>query len=311
MTDAEPILELAHLSVRAGARALLEGVCLELRPRERLALIGPSGAGKTQLLRALMGLSGNATVTGRVAFAGTDLVTAPEAVRGSLRGRRIGFIPQNAGASLAPHRRVGDQFREVLDPTTTRDRIAADAAIDAALDRVGLADGARVRAAYPWQLSGGEAQRVVIAMALARQPAVLLADEPSSALDPLQAREVLDLLSTHDGALVLVAHDLGMLEGRVDTLAVMHAGRLIEIGPWATVTRSPQHPYTAALLRLSLGSRTPPKVRIEVADFGRAETPGCPLRMGCPRATGVCASEPPQGTVRCWHPSGAEGFLNV
>ncbi len=235
---------------RAGTVRAVTDASFTLRPGRLLALVGESGCGKSVLAAAITGLlPANAEVAGRVDLDGTDLLDAPERVlRDDVRGRRIGLVPQSAATHLTPVRRVGSQLLEAVralrpadpDPQATVHRLAADVGLPIAmLDR------------YPHELSGGTAQRVGLAAALAGDPAILLADEPTAGLDrPLVDRSV-DLLAgmaARGHAVLLITHDLRAARRVATDVAVMYASRLVEIGPAAEVFGDPWHPYTAGLL---------------------------------------------------------------
>ncbi|MEU6646664.1 ABC transporter ATP-binding protein [Saccharomonospora sp. NPDC046836] len=211
------------------------------------AIVGESGCGKSVLALAIMGLLPPGTSTaGSIYFEGLDLLALPESGLRQVRGNRIGLIPQSAATHLNPVRTVGATVTESLRhyglPAETGD-------VDAILDQVRLPAGTSAR--YPHELSGGMAQRVLVAMTLALRPAVVVADEPTSALDPETTRMVLRALRDHaerGAAVLLITHDLVAAREAADTVAVMYAGRLLEVGPAATVLNAPSHDYTQALL---------------------------------------------------------------
>ncbi|MDQ0808940.1 peptide/nickel transport system ATP-binding protein [Streptomyces sp. B3I7] len=256
-TAAEPILELDDLGVvftTESARVpAVRGVSLQVRPGETLALVGESGSGKSTVALAAMGLlSGNARVTGRAAVAGTDVVGADEAGLARLRGRTVSMVFQEPATALDPLTRIGGQISEVI--RNHHDVTAQDAAARAVdlLRRVGIPEPERRARAYPFQLSGGQRQRVVIAMAIANDPALLIADEPTTALDVTVQAEILDLLrrlaaETGTGVL-LVTHNMGVVADFADRVAVMHQGRIVESGTVEDVLLRPTHDYTRRLL---------------------------------------------------------------
>ncbi|MDQ0791338.1 ABC transporter ATP-binding protein [Streptomyces sp. B3I8] len=256
-TAAEPILELDDLGVvftTESARVpAVRGVSLQVRPGETLALVGESGSGKSTVALAAMGLlSGNARVTGRAAVAGTDIVGADEAGLARLRGRTVSMVFQEPATALDPLTRIGGQISEVI--RNHHDVTAQDAAARAVdlLRRVGIPEPERRVRAYPFQLSGGQRQRVVIAMAIANDPALLIADEPTTALDVTVQAEILDLLrrlaaETGTGVL-LVTHNMGVVADFADRVAVMHQGRIVESGTVEDVLLRPTHDYTRRLL---------------------------------------------------------------
>lgn len=225
----------------------VDDATIEVRPGEILALVGESGSGKSTLAGALGGsLPANAeVVSGRIDLAGHDLDAVSAAQLRDLHANQVGFIEQDPLASLDPTARIGTQMRRALG-------IAGHAELTSLLEGVALRDPERVLRAYPGELSGGMAQRVCIAMAVARNPRLLIADEPTAALDASVKLEVLDLLVTwardHGASILLLSHDLHLVRTQADRVAVMYGGRVVECGDAEAVMQTPQHPYTRALL---------------------------------------------------------------
>ncbi|MGH8204817.1 MAG: ABC transporter ATP-binding protein, partial [Steroidobacteraceae bacterium] len=220
--------------------------------QERLAIVGESGAGKSQLLLACTGLlAANGSAAGSVRYEGTELLGDADATA-AIRGRGIGYVFQDAGASLTPHRRVGDALVEVATAARALSKREARAEAMSMLERVWLPEPASTFSCYPHELSGGMRQRVAIALALVTRPRVLFADEPTTALDVTLQAEVMalfDALCRDLGmALVLVTHDLGVVAALADQIAVMYAGRIVEEGAPEALLAQPRHPYTAGLL---------------------------------------------------------------
>ncbi|OMI36696.1 dipeptide ABC transporter ATP-binding protein [Streptomyces sparsogenes] len=254
---AEPILELDDLDVvfttESSKVPAVRGVSLQVRPGETLALVGESGSGKSTVALAAMGLlAGNARATGRAVIDGTDIVGADEAGLAALRGRTVSMVFQEPATALDPLTRIGKQIAEVI--RNHGDVSAKDAAARAVdlLRRVGIPEPEKRAAAYPFQLSGGQRQRVVIAMAIANDPALLIADEPTTALDVTVQAEILDLLrrlaaETRTGVL-LVTHNMGVVADFADRVAVMYQGRIVETGTVEDVLLRPSHDYTRRLL---------------------------------------------------------------
>ncbi|WP_433325257.1 dipeptide/oligopeptide/nickel ABC transporter permease/ATP-binding protein [Spirillospora sp. CA-294931] len=241
---------------RPGAAAVevVRGVDLRVRRGEVHGLVGESGSGKTQTAFAVLGVlpTGGRVLDGSVTFDGTELAGAPERTLAPLRGRRIGYIPQEPMSNLDPAFTIGYQLTEPIRHQLRLSRARArERALDL-LDRVGIADPARTFAAYPHQISGGMAQRVLIAGAISCDPDLLIADEPTTALDVTVQAEVLDLLrdlqAERGMGLLLVTHDLGVVADLCDRVSVMRAGRIVETGPVEPVFAAPRHPYTRALM---------------------------------------------------------------
>jgi peptide/nickel transport system ATP-binding protein len=269
------ILDLDDLGVvfttETGPVRAVRGVSLHVAPGETLALVGESGSGKSTVALAAMGLlSGNARATGRAVVDGTDIVGADEERLAGLRGSTVSMVFQEPATALDPLTRVGKQIAEVI--RNHRRVSAADAAARAVdlLRRVGIPEPEQRARAYPFQLSGGQRQRVVIAMAIANEPALLIADEPTTALDVTVQAEILDLLrrlaaETGTGVL-LVTHNMGVVADFADRVAVMYQGAIVETGPVEDVLLRPSHDYTKRLL-----SAVP---RLSVAETAEAAASG-------------------------------------
>jgi oligopeptide/dipeptide ABC transporter ATP-binding protein len=267
MSDAA-LLEVDELSISYGAVAAVETVSLELSRGRCLGVIGESGAGKTQAFLAMMGLlPPQARVAGRAMLDGVDLL-GPGA--DALRGQQVAMIFQDPMTSLTPHLRIGDQIAEPL--VTHRGMSWKDARARAAvlLDQVRMNDARRRLRQYPHELSGGMRQRAMIAMALACEPKLLIADEPTTALDVSVQAQILALLrqivTERNMALVVVTHDMGVIAALADDVAVMRRGRIVERGPVARILAAPEHEYTQSLV-----AATP---RVETPGAGGASAPG-------------------------------------
>lgn len=287
--QAGPILELDGLGVvfttESGEVPAVRGVSLHVEPGETLALVGESGSGKSTIALAAMGLlTGNARATGSAVIAGTQVVGARESALAALRGRTASMVFQEPATALDPLTRVGRQIAEVI--RNHREISAKEAAAEAValLRKVGIPEPERRATAYPFQLSGGQRQRVVIAMAIANDPALLIADEPTTALDVTVQAEILDLLrrlaaETGTGVL-LVTHNMGVVADFADRVAVMYRGEIVETGPVEDVLLRPSHAYTRRLLaavpRLSVAEAD--KVAPAAADAAPGTEPVAELR---------------------------------
>ncbi|MFJ1694200.1 dipeptide ABC transporter ATP-binding protein [Streptomyces sp. NPDC088252] len=277
--QAGPILELDDLGVvfttETGEVPAVRGVSLHVRPGETLALVGESGSGKSTIALAAMGLlAGNARAIGSATVAGHQVVGAREADLAALRGRTVSMVFQEPATALDPLTRIGGQIAEVI--RNHRKVSAKEAAAEAVelLRKVGIPEPERRATAYPFQLSGGQRQRVVIAMAIANEPALLIADEPTTALDVTVQAEILDLLrrlavETGTGVL-LVTHNMGVVADFADRVAVMYHGEIVETGPVEDVLLRPSHEYTERLL-----AAVP---RLSVAEEGRPAAPAAAAR---------------------------------
>jgi peptide/nickel transport system ATP-binding protein len=257
--QADPLLLVEDLRVELptenGVVHAVDGVSFEVRPGQTLGIVGESGSGKTVCALTLMGLTRaqGARVSGRVLFEGVDLVTLPEARLRALRGSELAIVFQDPLSTLHPLYRVGAQVVEAIRAHREVSRRAAREQTIALLDLVGIPEPARRVDAYPHELSGGQRQRAMIAMALANEPRLLIADEPTTALDVTVQAQILALLrrlrEELGMALVLVTHDLGVVAEMADEVAVMHAGRILERGSVEQVLAAPQHSYTQELVR--------------------------------------------------------------
>jgi oligopeptide/dipeptide ABC transporter ATP-binding protein len=300
-----PALAVEGLTVtaRSGGKDvhLLRGVGLAVEPGRTLGLVGESGSGKSMTALAVMGLlPDNVRIGGgSVRVAGRDVVPLPEPERRAVRGAQVGMVYQEPMTALNPLMRIGAQIIEGLTAhgmaTSPARRRAAET-----LDRVGLPVDRALRA-YPHQLSGGMRQRAMIAVAVALRPRVLIADEPTTALDVTIQRQVIELvdeLRSEEGmAVVWITHDLGVVAHIADRTAVMYAGRLVEEGATGDLFARPSHPYTAGLLRslpAHRGADRPPLVQIGGLPPDLAHLPpGCPFAPRCPQRRDVCSTAEP------------------
>jgi peptide/nickel transport system ATP-binding protein len=245
-----------HVAIghRGSATNVLRGASLEVGAGEVRGLVGESGAGKSMLGRAVLGLlPANAVIAaGTIQFEGRDLLAMPEPERRRLLGRRIALIPQDPMTSLNPVKRVGAQIAALLRHHLSLSRRAAWQRAAELLAEVAIREPQRVLQLYPHEISGGMRQRVLIAMAFACDPSLVIADEPTTALDVTVQRQVLQLVERlrqrHGAAVLFITHDLGVVAKICRTMTVLHAGRVLEEGETADVLTKPRHPYTRALL---------------------------------------------------------------
>ncbi|MGI8414889.1 MAG: ABC transporter ATP-binding protein [Nakamurella sp.] len=321
------LLEVEHLAVSFGhgeraVPAVLD-VTFEVDAGELVCIVGESGSGKSVTAKTVLGLTRlqGATVAGAVRFDNHDLLDAGEKHLRSVRGAQIGFVFQDAMNALDPVQRVGAQIVEQLRVHRPLSRWAARQESVALLARAGIPDPATRARAYPHQLSGGLCQRVMIAIALACGPRLIIADEPTTALDvTIQAQVLVELrrLCREDGiGVLLITHDLGVVAEVADRVVVMYAGRIVEQGTVAQVFTRPLHPYTVGLLRSMPRIDRPREATLQAI----AGTPssaavageGCSFAPRCPHRFAACTALPPLTqiddggghTARCWLDSSA------
>ncbi len=294
-------------------------VSLSIACGECLALVGESGSGKTQLFQAVMRLlPKNAAAEGRVVFQGLNLLASGDAVLNRMRGCKIAMVFQDPAASLTPHLRIGTQLAEVLVQHAGASWREAWHAAHRMLERVQIDEPQRRLRQYPHELSGGMLQRVVIGMSLMCGPSLLIADEPTASLDVTVRGQIMQLLRgmrrEYAMALVLISHDLALVAGSADRIAVMYAGRIVESGSAHEVLQRPLHPYTAELSRCipKMNGPLPRRMATLPGQPPRPEdTPnGCAFAPRCPRAALRCRTERPPlralgpGAAACHFPLG-------
>jgi peptide/nickel transport system ATP-binding protein len=298
-----PLLDVSDFSLefrtRGGTVRAIQHVNLQLNKGEIVGLVGESGSGKSVLSYALLGISDAAAkvTSGSALFGGIDLLQAPEAQLSELRGREISMIFQSPRTALNPIRRVGRQIEDVLRRHAVHTRAGSggdaprgfhDLAVQALRD-VAIADPERRFDAYPFELSGGMCQRVMIAIALACRPGLLIADEPTTGLDVTTQAAVMDLITglarERQMATLFITHDLGLAADHCDRIVVMHAGHAVESAPSGALFKAPRHPYTARLIsstptaETALSSLQP--VPGQLPDLRRADLPACRFSERC------------------------------
>ncbi|WP_017348104.1 dipeptide ABC transporter ATP-binding protein [Pantoea sp. A4] len=246
-----PLIDIKNLNIRFGPHTVVKNLSLQIAPGESVALVGESGSGKTLTARSLLGLlpPGAELTADRFVIAGEEMAQAKAREWRGLRGKRIGYVLQDALVSLDPLRRVGQQLADAQQGSGQKPTQARSLAL---LEAAGIADGAQRLSQYPHQLSGGQRQRTLIATALAASPDLLIADEPTTALDMTVQRQILQLLAERRAAgqaLLLISHDLAVVSELADRVLVMRDGEVVEEGPGEQLLRRPQHPWTRQLLR--------------------------------------------------------------
>jgi oligopeptide/dipeptide ABC transporter ATP-binding protein len=318
-TDRPPSLAIDNLRVeiatRRGPARVIDDVSLEVWPGEIVGVIGESGSGKTMTALSLLGLMPRRAriAAGEIALGGESITHLPDAARRRLRGSRVAFIPQDALRALNPVLRVDLQVGEPANIHRRTPWEQAKAQAVELLRAVHLKDPEQRAREYPHQFSGGMQQRAMIAMGLALEPELLIADEPTTALDVTVQAQVLKLLreirDTHGTAILFITHDLGVIVELCDWVYVMYAGSVLEEGPVDRLFAHPAHPYTQMLLRATPTVRT---VQAELLSIpGQIPQPfelpaGCRFADRCPHRFERCASEPPAlqfeagHTARCW-----------
>ena len=308
---AAPILEIKDLRVQfqtdSGTVAAVNDVSLSLTPGETVGIVGESGSGKSQILMSIMGLlARNGRASGSVKLRGQEILGMRDAELDRLRGASMSMIFQDPMTSLNPFLRVSTQLTEVLVKHRGMGKAEAMKHAIAMLDRVSIPEAANRIRLYPHEFSGGMRQRVMISMALLCQPAVLFADEPTTALDVTVQAQILDLIkelaATLGTTVVLVTHDLGVVASLCDRVVVLYGGRIMESGSAEQIFADPRHPYTRGLLDSM--PRLDEKVHGKLHTIGgqppslAKETPGCPFEPRCECRKERCKTERPAAQSR-------------
>ncbi len=322
MSDATPTLQVedlkTHFFTKGGVAKAVDGVSFSIQKGEVMGLVGESGSGKTVTGFSIIGLVDppGEVVSGRILFNGEDLVTASEERMRQLRGSRVAMIFQDPMMTLNPVLRIDTQMIEAVQAHEDVDRKTAFERSRDALGQVGIPSPEERLKAYPHQFSGGMRQRVSIAIALLHQPDLIVADEPTTALDvTIQGQilfEVQKLCRERGMSLIWITHDLSVVAGLADKICVMYAGRVVEAGQISDVLDGPMHPYTRGLIGSvpSHNKRGQPLAQIPgMAPSLLAMPPGCAFHPRCPKADGICQEVPDVSapiaddhTVRCFHP---------
>jgi peptide/nickel transport system ATP-binding protein len=316
----EPLLDIRGLvtefRTERGAVRAVDGVSFSIPPRATLGVVGESGCGKSVTALSIMRLVASPPgriAAGEIRYAGKDLLSLPPAEMRAIRGNRIAMIFQEPMTSLNPVFTVGDQVGEAVRLHQGKSRREARKIAIEMFELVGIPSPAERVDAYPHQLSGGMRQRVMIAMALACKPDLLIADEPTTALDVTIQAQILDLLRSLQRelgmAILLITHDLGVVAETCDEVVVMYAGRVVERAPTPALFAAPRHPYTAGLLRSLPGATRARLQEIPGMVPALAELPaGCKFADRCPRVEARCRAEEPElvalgaSQVRCHFP---------
>ncbi len=305
----DPVLQVRDLSVRYGPVQAVRGVSLSAARGEVVGIVGESGCGKSTLASALIGLNPpSARATGQIAIEGRDLVAMTEAERRALRGDRVAMVFQDPMTAFNPVLTLGAQLVDFQHraPLTKAEKRARAAAM---LARVGLPDPELALTRYVHELSGGMRQRAAIAAALMMQPALLIADEPTTALDVTMEAQILHLLRElrrdHDGAIVIITHHLGVVGELCDRVYVMYAGQVVEEGTVDEIYHDPRHPYTAALIscdpaHIADRAEVLPTIPGRLPDLTDPPA-GCAFAARCTLATQRCAEPPPRVVLSATH----------
>lgn len=307
------LLELEDLHVRFGSATILRGVSFSLEPGEILGVVGESGCGKSMTGLAIMGMlpAPGKVSDGSIKFEGRELTSLTSKEWLTIRGDQIGLVMQDPFTSLNPMMRVGDQIAEAYRLHQNLSWPEARKKAVEMLDLVGVPIPEQSARKFPHQMSGGQRQRVVIAIAFACQPKVLIADEPTTALDVTLQSQILrlirDLQQKEKTAVILISHDIGVIGSLASRVAVFYAGRIVELGPSEQVLRNPAHPYTQALL-----AAMPKRGVTELASLGgqppdlSQKITGCAFKDRCPVRCDQADEDPPGRNVieghqaACW-----------
>ena len=317
------MLSIRDLKVWIGPHEIVAIEALDIAVGRRVGLVGESGSGKSITAMSIAGLQPReARLTGSIVYQGRQLIGLSDREMAGIRGAHIGFIPQDPSRALNPTMRIGRQVAEALRLNTDLGPVAIRKSTLELLDQVQLPDVEQLARRYPHQLSGGQQQRALIAMAIAARPRLLIADEPTTALDVTVQNEILrlivDLSQQHGMSLLFVSHDLGVVRSVCDDIGVIYGGQLVEFGLSREIALRPRHRYTEALIGANVGLPQGDEIarlmgrRFNTIDgtvppAGRFPS-GCRFRNRCRFATERCAEEPltveraPGHRLKCWNP---------
>lgn len=330
------MLEINNLTVRIGAHVIVEIDYLEVSAGSRLGIVGESGSGKTMTAMSILRLlPQEAEISGSITFDGVELVGMSERELTKVRGNRIGVVFQDSAKALNPMMRIGRQVSEVLRLHQDMSSAEVDSRVLELLSQVKLPQPESLIRRYPHQLSGGQQQRVLIAIAIACNPKLLIADEPTTALDVTVQDGILDLIKTlsveQQMGLVFVSHDLGVVQNVSEHLAVVYGGQLVESGRTSDILANPRHRYTSALIAANPGIPNGPEIEFvldqrldtipgTVPALGKFPN-GCRFRGRCGSEIASCQEVPPTtrtgrgASFKCWNPAGVtpstNGSINV
>jgi peptide/nickel transport system ATP-binding protein len=322
VSDLPALLSIQELSVefrtRSGTVHALDRVSFDINAAETLGLVGESGSGKSVTSLAIMGILDNTAhvTSGRILFRGRDLLTENESRLRDMRGRELAMVFQNPRTALNPIRPVGKQIADVLERHSGLKPAAAYRRAIDILRSVRIADPEHRARAYPFELSGGMCQRVMIATALSCSPALLIADEPTTGLDVTIQAVIMELIAEVTAAqrmaTLLITHDLALAAEQADRIAVMHAGHIVEIAPTRELISKPRHPYTRSLIAATPESRSNLRMLASIPgnlpDLRRDDLPACRFSERCDRYRPECQGPlpvqlmSPAHSVACWRP---------
>ncbi|ANX11546.1 hypothetical protein ABE41_005960 [Fictibacillus arsenicus] len=303
------MFEIKNLTITsASQKDLIKQIDLSIKPGEMLGLIGESGSGKSLTATALLGLlpSSLTIKTGSITFMNDEITSLSEKEMRQLRGKEVAFISQNYQSFFTPFIKIGKQFIEGIQSHIQIKKSEAKKLVLYWFNKVSL-PAERVFNSYPHQLSGGQLQRAAIASAIMLKPKLIIADEPTTALDVLTGERILDLLKALQKelncAVLLITHDLKHVMNRAEEIAVMYGGRIIESGRADNVCQDPAHPYTKLLFqsRLQLKKKVPDKLPAIYGEPGLTAEQGCPFALRCPYVYRVCNENPPTKKVSDHH----------